>query len=163
MVIRGLGWKRAIIAGELALVLGFTACASQGTRVPPEPALGSGSEGARVALATGPRAHLPNPVIDLGTHLDTRVVSTTVAIQNVGDEVLELHYVPRYSAADPGTVIVQPGETYEDTARLDLHRRPPGDVEFPLRWRTNDPENPFITITLRAHVRGIVETTVTPR
>ncbi|NRA59060.1 MAG: hypothetical protein HRU13_13185, partial [Phycisphaerales bacterium] len=92
-------------------------------------------------LVHGPRAYVSEPIVDLGTRLDTEVVSTTVAIQNVGDEVLELHYVSRYSAADPGTVIVQPGETYEDTARLDLHGRPPGDLELPLRWRTNDPEN----------------------
>lgn len=114
------------------------------------------------APAPGPRVRLPNPVIDLGTHLDTEVLTTEAVIENVGDEVLELVYAQPGVNFGGGATLVEPGETYRAPVTVDLNRRPGGPNEAKLRWHSNDPENRFIVITLRFHVRPVVDITVTP-
>lgn len=115
-----------------------------------------------LAPAPGPRVHLPSPVIDLGTHLDTQVLTTEAVIENVGDAVLELVYTQPGANFAGGATLVQPGEAYRAPVTVDLNRRPGGPNEVRLRWHTNDPQNRLATITLRFHVRPVVDITVTP-
>ncbi|MEQ9094734.1 MAG: hypothetical protein RIE32_00560 [Phycisphaerales bacterium] len=148
----------------LASTLLVAACAGQGTKAPPvqrtvETAAAPEPE---IAPAPGPRVHLPNPVIDLGTHLDTEVLTTEAVIQNVGDAVLELVYTQPGANFAGGATLVEPGETYRAPVAVDLNRRPGGPNEVKLRWHTNDPENRLMVITLRFHVRPVVDITVTP-
>lgn len=114
------------------------------------------------AAAPGPRVHMPSPVIDLGTHLDTEVLTTEAVIENVGDAVLELVYTqPGVSFAADAT-LVEPGEAYRAPVAVDLNRRPGGPNEVQLRWFTNDPENRFVVIKLGFHVRPVVDITIMP-
>lgn len=162
--VRAMTTFRTISMAVLASSLLVAACAGQGTKAPPaqQPVETAAAPEPEIAPAPGPRVHLPNPVIDLGTHLDTGVLTTQAVIENVGDAVLELVYTQPGANFGGGATLVEPGETYRSPVTVDLNRRPGGPNEAQLRWHTNDPENRFVVITLRFHVRPVVDITTTP-
>ena len=161
---------RIIRIAMLASLLACTACASKEARPPvpfesarvaqPTPSARPASK--ETALAPGPRVHLPQPVVDLGKHLDTKLLTFDVVIENVGDEVLELAYFEPGVSFGDNKILVEPGEAYSATAMVDLSYRPGGPNEGTLHWRTNDPENRLATITVRYHVRPVVDVVITP-
>jgi hypothetical protein len=165
--------KRAVFAALLCGVLGVSACVPRSTHAPRaqepvkpvkpvKPVESVEDHQPDAAPTPGPRVHLPHPVIDLGTHPDTEVLTTEAVIQNVGDEVLELVYTEPGVSFAAGATLVEPGEVYRAPVTVDLNRRPRGPNEVRLRWHTNDPENRLVVVTLQFHVRPVVGITITP-
>lgn len=107
----------------------------------------------RQARHSGPRVHVPNPIIDAGTSLDTMSIMFEVVVENLGDEPLRLRgpLVPGISTNTTQT-LVEPTASVRLPIHIDTRGLPMGKTVRSVAWSTNDPINPILFISIRFEV-----------